>query len=70
MKLSWEAINSGLDQLFFTPLVVDEDALDRAKTIDTYLTTNGWTWDEYINELSNEQMTWTTGHELLYTFNS
>lgn len=60
MKASWETINSGLDQLFFTPLVKDEDALDRAQTIDTYLVSNGWTWDEYINELSNEQMTWTT----------
>ncbi len=60
MKASWETINSGLDQLFFTALVADEGPLDRAQAIDTYLVSNGWTWDEYINELSNEQMTWTT----------
>jgi hypothetical protein len=60
MRASYETITSGLDQLFFSPLVENESPLDRAGTIDTYLVSNGWTWDEYINELSNEQMTWTT----------
>jgi hypothetical protein len=48
MKSSWEKVSSGMDQLFFTPFVKDESAYDRAQAIETFLTANGWTWDEVL----------------------
>jgi hypothetical protein len=57
MRPNYQTIVIGLDQLFFLPLMEKETAQDRADCIEAYLKLNGWTWDEYINELSKEE-TW------------
>lgn len=45
-----ETVLTGLDQLFFSPLAQDESAQDRADAIDTFLSANGWTWDDVLKE--------------------
>lgn len=56
MKASWETISSGLDQLWFTPLIENETPDDRAQTVDTFLNANGWNWDDVINHLAKESI--------------
>lgn len=50
MKASKEAIQTGLDQLWFSPLGQNESAQDRADAIETFLSANGWTWDDVLKE--------------------
>lgn len=59
MRADYPSIVSGLDQLYFSPLLEDETLQERANTIEVFLVSNGWTWDEYLEELSNEKPTWT-----------
>lgn len=54
MKATWETISSGLDQLWFTPFVEDETPQDRADATENFLKSNGWTWDEVLNEISKD----------------
>lgn len=54
MRASWETISTGLDQLWFTPFIKDESPQDRDNAINTFLKTNGWTWDEVLNEIAKE----------------
>lgn len=60
MKSSWQTISSGLDQLFFSSLVEDETIEDRSQTIDTFLISNGWSWDEVIAQMGKES----NGHSM------
>lgn len=48
MKAERATITSGLDQLFFSPLIEDESLQDRANAIESFLNQNGWTWDDYL----------------------
>jgi hypothetical protein len=54
MKSVWETISIGLDQLWFTPLSDCETIQDRADAIETFLSTNGWTWDEVLKEIGKD----------------
>ena len=56
MKSSWETISSGLDQLWFTPLTDCETIQDRADAIESFLTFNGWNWDEVLNYIAKEPL--------------
>lgn len=59
MRADYPSIVSGLDQLFFSPLVEDETPQERSDCIEVFLKFNGWTWDEYLEELSKEKPAWT-----------
>jgi hypothetical protein len=54
MKSVWETISIGLDQLWFTPLSDCETIQDRADAIETFLSSNGWTWDDVLKEIGKE----------------
>lgn len=54
-RLSFELINAGLDQLYFSPLLDEESVDDRAESIQKFITLNGWTWDSYIEKLSEPE---------------
>lgn len=54
MKASWGIISVGLDQLFFSPLLEDETAESRDETIVKFLTANGWTWDDVLDRMAEE----------------
>ena len=53
MRLSWEMLMVGFDQLIFTPFMEEETPQERADAIDTFLSANGWTWDEVLEGISN-----------------
>jgi hypothetical protein len=54
MRSNWDTVNGGLDQLFFSPFVKDESPQDRAECIETFLKSNGWTWDEVLAKIAKE----------------
>lgn len=54
MKAKWETISTGLDQLWFTPFTDCETPQDRGDAIETFLKSNGWTWDEVLAEISKD----------------
>lgn len=54
MRASYETIQSGLDQLFFSRLIDDETIEFRAEVIDTFLLANGWSWDQIIDEMEKK----------------
>ena len=54
MKASWETISTGLDQLWFTPFADCESPQDRADATENFLKSNGWTWDEVLDEIAKE----------------
>lgn len=54
MKASWETVNAGLDQLFFTPFLRDETAYHRAQAIEELLKANGWTWDQVLEMIGSD----------------
>jgi hypothetical protein len=56
VKASWQTITSGLDQLYSLPLIKDESASDRSQAIETFILTNGWTWDEVIDMIAKESI--------------
>lgn len=58
MRADYPSIVAGLDQLFFSPLIEDETLQQRVDCIEVFLKSNGWTWDEYLEELSKEKPTW------------
>lgn len=49
MKTNRATLDSGLDQLFFSPLVEGETVQDRADAIETFLKSNNATWDDVIS---------------------
>lgn len=58
MKLSYEQMVIGLDKLFFEGNLVSlQQVTDRSETIDAYLEACGWSWDQLIDHLANEQTT-------------
>ncbi len=56
MKAKWETISIGLDQLWFSPLGDCETIQDRADAIDTFLSSNGWSWDEVLEYIAKEPL--------------
>jgi len=52
-RASWETISTGLDQLFFSPFTKGESPGDRAQAIETFLSANGWTWDEVLKGMDD-----------------
>lgn len=56
MKASWQTLNNGLDQLIFLPFQDGETPQDRADAIDTFLTANGWSWNQYLDTLAKEPL--------------
>lgn len=55
MKVSWDRLKIGLDQLFFTPLVRTESPESRARTVERFLKESGWSWDDVLNEVGREE---------------
>ena len=54
MQASYQTISLGLDQVFFRPLIEDETAQDRRDAIETFLSANGWTWDQVLEQMTKE----------------
>jgi hypothetical protein len=52
MKVARSIVISGLDQLFFSPLIEDETLEDRADCIDNFLRMNGVSWDDILDQIS------------------
>ena len=57
MQASYETISIGLDQLFFSPLVMDETPEDRSDAVETFLLSNGWTWDMVLDQMTSSNQT-------------
>lgn len=45
----YQVFLQGLDHLFFSSLLEGESPEDRAETIETYLKSNGFSWNDVIN---------------------
>ena len=56
-KLSYAELNVGLDQLYMQELIPGEQIHDRMETVENYIRSNGWTYDEIISEMINETPT-------------
>ena len=51
MKKPFKEVFDQLDKLFFySPLKPD----DKAKVVEAYLQSAGWTWDQYLEEITKE----------------
>ncbi len=56
MKIPYSQMIMGLDALFFGgELKNDQDALERADTIDAYLEGCGYTWDDVLEGMCHEE---------------
>jgi hypothetical protein len=55
LKLPYSSLTTELDKLFFLPLAENESIQTRDCAINALLTSNGWTWDELINELAKSE---------------
>jgi hypothetical protein len=54
-RIPYSQLTIGLDQLFFGgKLESQEQAEERADTIEAYLEANGWSWDDVLKEMSKE----------------
>lgn len=55
-KIPYNQLVIELDKLFFGgKLENQEQAIERADTIDAYLEACGWTWDMLLEELAREE---------------
>ena len=55
-RLSYEQMVLGLDQLFFGGKLSNQDeAVERADTIDAYIEACGWSWDSILEHMSHEE---------------
>lgn len=55
-RISWSELTLHLDRLFFGGHIANqEQAEQRAETIDALLEGCGWTWDQVLEELCREQ---------------
>lgn len=55
MKIDYNALMSGLDQLYLLPFLEHETPNDRAQAIDNYLRMSGWDWNNIIERLTKER---------------
>jgi hypothetical protein len=53
-KAKYQDISLGLDQLYFGPVSNQLSTEDLATTVESFLQSNGWTWDEYLQKLAEE----------------
>lgn len=51
MKTSWAVLQVGLDQLLFGSFIPGEEPEDRSKAIETFLSSNGWSWDNVLDSI-------------------
>ena len=51
MKLTYKDVCTQLDQLFLMPLHYNETIEQRDLSVQAYLESVGWTWDDIIEEL-------------------
>lgn len=56
MKISYKEVSSNLDKLFFLPLSFNETIEQRKITIDSYLESVGWSWDDIVNEIFSSDL--------------
>jgi hypothetical protein len=55
-RISYQELVIGLDKLFFGGQISNqEQAEERADTIDAYLEACGWTWDLILQEMCREE---------------
>lgn len=52
MRLSYSQLVLGLDRLYFGG---DYEAEPQALTVEAYLESNGWNWDDLLKEMAKEQ---------------
>jgi len=57
MQANYQDVLLGLDQLFFTPLLQEETAKDRAQTIEAFLANKEWTWDNLLERIGQDNDT-------------
>lgn len=50
-KLPYQQVSDQIDRLFFSPLYPNETTELRSLTIEAYIESAGWTWDEVIEQL-------------------
>lgn len=57
-RIPYSQMTIGLDQLLFGgKLENQQQAQERADTIEAYLEACGWTWDDILDEMVNEETT-------------
>lgn len=56
MRMPYNQFSLVLDQLYILPLSAGETIHDRCFAIENCLKSNGWSWDEIINVLSEEKI--------------
>lgn len=55
-KIPWSQLTLELDRLFFGGHIANqEQAEERAETIEAYLEACGWTWDLVLEEMCREK---------------
>lgn len=55
-RIPYSQLVIGLDQLFFGGKIENQDqAQDRAETIEAYLEACGWNWDMVLEEMCREE---------------
>lgn len=55
-RLPFAIFAIGLDKLYFMPLAENEDVHMRCLAIDQYIDSNGWTWDDIIEEMAKPEI--------------
>jgi len=56
-RIPWSQLTLELDKLFLGGHIANqEQAEERAETIEAYLEACGWTWDLVLEEICNEEV--------------
>jgi hypothetical protein len=55
MKLTYEELTAGLDQLYMMPLLKVETIEDRMKAVENYIAASGWSWDQIVDEMAKPE---------------
>lgn len=50
-KATYSQVSEQMDKFFFLPFTEGETPEIRATSIDAYLESVGWTWDDVLNEM-------------------
>lgn len=64
-RISYEQMIIGLDNLFFSnPVQSVKQATERIETIEAYLDSCGYTWDDILNHILAEELPYAEAQEL------
>jgi len=54
MRITYEELNAGLDQLYALPMLKGESVEDRMNAIEEFVVSNGWDWNLLIDAIIAE----------------